>query len=201
MVGPVFFLLIETSLTKGARKAIVFDLGVLAADMIFIVIIVFGSRFVNVFNNTVLIYTIGGLLIIFYGIYNVFSAKRKKQQLAIEDRLPPNTSSDIVYIAKGFFLNFLNMGVFAYWLTTTITLRATLKGVDGESNLMLAYFVSTVAAYFGTDLIKIFTAQRIKKVLTPHFLVRLEKSVGFILVLFGLLLILRGYLTTHGIGF
>lgn len=201
MVGPVFFLLIETSLTKGTHKAIVFDIGVLAADLILILLIAYGSRQINIFENAVLIYTIGGFLIIAYGLYNIFSARKKKQQLAEEDRLPTNTSSDFVYIAKGFFLNLLNMGVFAYWLTTTVTLRATLKGNPDEEHLIVAYFIATMAAYFLADLVKIFTAQRIKKVLTPEFLVRLEKLVGITLIFFGVVLIVRGYLTTHGIGF
>jgi threonine/homoserine/homoserine lactone efflux protein len=201
MVGPVFFLLIETSLTKGVRKAIVFDLGVLAADMIFIVLIAYGSRQINIFDNAVLVYTIGGFLIIAYGFYNVFSARKKKRHLENDDELPTNTASDFVYIVKGFFLNFLNMGVFAYWLTTTVTLRATLEGNPDEEKLILTYFIATVAAYFLTDLTKIFTAQKIKKALTPEFLVNLERVVGIILVVFGVILIVRGYLTSHGIGF
>lgn len=201
MVGPVFFLLIETSLTKGVRKAIVFDIGVLSADMIFIALIAYGSRQLNIFDNAILIYTIGGILIITYGLYNIFSARKKKAHLEEKEELPDNTSSDFVYIAKGFFLNLLNVGVFAYWLATTVTLRATLKGNPYEDRLILVYFIATVAAYFITDLIKIFTAQRIKKALTPEFLVRLEKIVGIILVVFGAILIVRGYLTTMGIGF
>lgn len=201
MVGPVFFLLIETSLTKGARKAIVFDLGVLAADMIFIVLIAFGSRQLNIFDHAILVYTIGGFLIIGYGFYNLFSARKKKRHLEAEKELLDNTASDFVYIVKGFFLNFLNMGVFAYWLTTTVTLRATLDGNPDEESLILTYFIATVAAYFLTDLIKIFTAQRIKKVLTPDFLVRLERTVGIILIVFGAILIVRGFLTSKGIGF
>ena len=38
MIGPVFFTLIETSVTKGARAAIVFDLGVILGDISFILL-------------------------------------------------------------------------------------------------------------------------------------------------------------------
>lgn len=201
MVGPVFFLLIETSLNKGTRKAIVFDFGVLAADMVFIVLIAYGSKQLNIFDHAILIYTIGGFLIISYGLYNLFNARKRKRHLETENELPNNTASDFVYIVKGFFLNFLNVGVFAYWLTTTVTLRASLEGNPDEERLILTYFIATVAAYFLTDLIKIFTAQRIKKVLTQEFLVRLEKIVGIVLIVFGAILIVRGYLTSQGIGF
>ena len=37
-VGPVFFTLIETSITKGFKAAVFFDLGAMVADIIFILI-------------------------------------------------------------------------------------------------------------------------------------------------------------------
>jgi len=44
MIGPVFFMLIQTSILKGARAAIAFDLGVLFGDLTFILIAYYGSR-------------------------------------------------------------------------------------------------------------------------------------------------------------
>ena len=43
MIGPVFFVLIETSITKGFRAAVAFDLGVIIADIIFIGVAYFSS--------------------------------------------------------------------------------------------------------------------------------------------------------------
>ena len=37
-IGPIFFTLIETSITKGIKSAIFFDLGALASDILFILI-------------------------------------------------------------------------------------------------------------------------------------------------------------------
>ena len=201
MVGPVFLLLLEISLTKGIGKAIIFDLGVLLADVFFITLVGIGSSFINDVNNVSWVFAIGGFLIIGYGLYNLSSAKRKKKVLAKEEQLPEITGSNGLYFIKGFFLNFMNVGVLAYWLTTTVTLRAAVQGDENESALMWAYFISTIAAYFATDLFKIFTAQRIKKRMTPEFLIKIEKKVGFILIVFGAFLILRGYLRTQGIEF
>jgi len=44
MIGPVFFMLIQTSILKGARAAIVFDLGVILGDISFILLSYYGSR-------------------------------------------------------------------------------------------------------------------------------------------------------------
>ena len=43
MIGPVFFVLLETSVVKGFKAAIVFDLGVVLADIIFILIAYFNN--------------------------------------------------------------------------------------------------------------------------------------------------------------
>ena len=38
MIGPVFFILLETSIIKGFRAALVFDIGVVLGDIVFIAI-------------------------------------------------------------------------------------------------------------------------------------------------------------------
>lgn len=43
-LGPVFFVLLETSITKGVRPAIVFNLGVILADIVFISIAYFSTN-------------------------------------------------------------------------------------------------------------------------------------------------------------
>jgi len=43
MIGPVFFVLLETSATRGFRAALAFDLGVILADVFFIAIAYFSS--------------------------------------------------------------------------------------------------------------------------------------------------------------
>ena len=38
MIGPAFFLLLETSIKKGVRAALAFDLGIFLSDLFYIVI-------------------------------------------------------------------------------------------------------------------------------------------------------------------
>ena len=40
-IGPVFFVLLETSATKGFKSALIFDLGVMLADAFFIIVAFF----------------------------------------------------------------------------------------------------------------------------------------------------------------
>ena len=43
MIGPVFFVLLETSATKGFRAGVSLDVGVIIADIVFLVIAYFSS--------------------------------------------------------------------------------------------------------------------------------------------------------------
>ena len=43
-IGPVFFVLLETSATKGFRSALIFDFGVILADIVFILIAFYSTN-------------------------------------------------------------------------------------------------------------------------------------------------------------
>ena len=69
MVGPVFFMLIETSITKGFRAALTFDLGVVLADAMFITVSYFGSvTILQKIQDDPRIFMIGGFVLVCYGL-------------------------------------------------------------------------------------------------------------------------------------
>ena len=61
---------------------------------------------------------------------------------------------------KGFFLNFINIGVLGFWLGLIVVIGPTL---DMNPNHIFWYFTTIIISYFTTDLGKIFLAQEIKK--------------------------------------
>ncbi|MBL4642294.1 MAG: LysE family transporter, partial [Flavobacteriaceae bacterium] len=69
MIGPVFFMLIQTSILKGARAAIVFNTGVILGDIVFIIIAYLGSRrLLEQIKDDPRLFYIGGLILIVYGL-------------------------------------------------------------------------------------------------------------------------------------
>ena len=69
MIGPVFFMLIQTSIMKGARAALAFDFGVILGDIVFILIAYYGSKSVlEKIKDDPRMYFIGGLILLVYGI-------------------------------------------------------------------------------------------------------------------------------------
>ena len=102
MIGPVFFMLIQTSIIKGARAAIVFDLGVMLGDVVFILIAYFGSKsLLEKIKDDPRLFLIGGLILLVYGIITFLD---KSQKRAIQDEslvLPEKTNYTKLFL-KGF---------------------------------------------------------------------------------------------------
>ena len=95
MIGPVFFMLIQTSILKGARAAISFDVGVISGDITFILIAYFGSRsLLEKIKDDPRLFFIGGLVLIIYGLITYFDKQSKKEALenakTIEVRVKSN---------------------------------------------------------------------------------------------------------------
>ena len=83
MIGPVFFMLIQTSIIKGARAAIVFDLGVMLGDVVFILMAYYGSKtLLEKIKDDPKMFLIGGLILLIYGLITYLD---KSQKRAIQD--------------------------------------------------------------------------------------------------------------------
>ena len=75
MPGPVFFVLLEKSITKGIRSALSIDLGVILSDIIYIFLAVLFVEQINSLlsgENKELFDRIGGIIFIIYGVVNLF---------------------------------------------------------------------------------------------------------------------------------
>lgn len=189
MIGPVFFVLLETSIVKGFRAAVAFDLGVILADIIFIFIAYFSSyQLLENLSNQPSLYIFGGTLLAVYGVI-IFSKKPNKQ--GIETRLETKRNKYFQLFLKGFFLNFINIGVLVFWLGIIIVVGPNLKG---SINRFFVFFSTLIISYFITDLIKILLAKRLKIYLTPNTIINIKKALGILLLISGITLITKGFL-------
>src|SRR5690625_1469298 len=76
-VGPVFFTLIETAITKGFRAALFLDLGSLFADIIFILIAFFSTQHIlDKLRNDPGLLLFGGVILIAYGIISYIQTNK-----------------------------------------------------------------------------------------------------------------------------
>ena len=69
MIGPVFFVLLETSATKGFRAGVSLNVGVILADILFLFIAYFTSfQLLENLSNQPGLYVFGGMILLVYGI-------------------------------------------------------------------------------------------------------------------------------------
>jgi threonine/homoserine/homoserine lactone efflux protein len=198
MIGPVFFMLIQTSITKGARAAITFDLGVVLGDLCFILIAYYGSRsLLEKIKDDPRLFFLGGLILIIYGLITYLEKENKKEALESAKLLKvPIKNNYLKLLFKGFFLNFINVGVLAFWLGTVLVIGPTLKM---DQNVIFLYFGTILLGYFITDLGKIFLAKQLKNKMTPPVIFRIKKIMGVILIICGVFLMLKGFIPNERI--
>ena len=190
MIGPVFFVLLETSVTKGFRAAVAFDFGVIVVDVFFIGLAYFSSfQLLENLSNQPGLFVFGGMIITIYGVI-IFLKKTKKTTEEASEIQFKKTNYLGLFI-KGFLLNFINIGVLVFWLGVIII---TGPGLENDVNRFLVFFGTMILAYFVTDLFKILLAKQLKRKLTPDRILKVKKLLGLILIICGLVLIVKGFL-------
>lgn len=198
MIGPVFFMLIQTSIIKGARAAIMFDFGVILGDIVFILIAYYGSKsLLEKIKDDPRLFYIGGLILLVYGIITYLD---KSQKTTIQDEtlvLPEKTNYFKLFL-KGFFLNFINIGVLAFWLGMIVVVGSNL---EMNPTKIFNYFSVILLSYLITDIGKITLAKQLKRYLTPKVTYKVKRAMGVLLMIFGIVLILKGFIPKEKLNF
>ncbi|HEX8563974.1 MAG TPA: LysE family transporter [Flavobacterium sp.] len=191
MIGPVFFILLETSVVKGFRAALVFDFGVVLADIVFILIAYFSSyRLIQSIKDDPALFIFGGLIMLTYGIISFVRVKKAFRSIDEEDPAELAKKNYFALFVKGFFLNFINIGVLGFWLAILIAFGPQLELVPGR---MFTFFAAIITTYFVTDIIKILLAKQLRKQLNPRNILLIKKGISVVLIISGVLLLSQGW--------
>lgn len=198
MIGPVFFTLIQTSIVKGARAALAFDLGVVLGDIAFILIAYYGSKsFLEEIKDDPRMFYFGGSILLVYGLVTYLD---KSQKRIIQDEtlvLHEKTNYKKLFL-KGFLLNFINVGVLAFWLGMLVVVGSNLQMDPAK---IFNYFALIIISYFITDIGKILLAKQLIKKLTPAVTYKVKRAMGIMLMVFGLVLIIKGLIPNNKLHF
>lgn len=188
LIGPVFFVLLETSATKGFRAAFMFNLGVITADIFFILIAYFSSyRLIEGIKDDPALFIFGGLIMVTYGLVSYVKLRNNKIDNVVVDLTKKNY---LALMGKGFLLNFINIGVLGFWLMILIVIGPTL---DMNPNKIFVFFAVILATYLTVDSGKILLAKRLKNKLTIANITKIKKITSIILIIFGIAIMLQGW--------
>ncbi len=186
IMGPVFWVLIETSITKGFRAAVAFDIGVVLADILFIVATYYGS--VKLFlseSNKDGLFVLGGTIILLFGVYSWLTRSKEEEKIEVTE----SKHNYFGLAAKGFAINIFNVGVFIFWGGVTIVAGPS-TGNDPLN--FVTFFAIVLVSYFITDLGKIVVAKQLKVFINEKTIVFVKSLLALILVISGAVLIIGG---------
>ncbi len=178
-LGPGFFALIQTSVQKGFKKAILLAVGISLSDILYVILAVMGvATLLEEPRVRLWLGVLGTIVLIVYGIYSWF----KKPKLYKDEIESKKDLSYLKYLFKGFVLNGFNPFIVVFWISI-IGLTAT--KYDFTHNQQLTFFAGVLTTILSTDVIKAFIAHRLRSVVTPKKILILNRSVSVILILFG----------------
>lgn len=192
-IGPVFFILLETGITKGFRAAMTFDLGVVFADLVFILIAYFSTnQLLEKMKDDPSMFVFGGVLMLSFGIISFIKEKKnylkKIEEELDDDNIPKNNYVGLFF--KGFFLNFINIGVLAFWMGIIIVFGPKM---NMETNRIITFISTIICTYVAIDILKINVAKQLKSKLTPYNIYKIKRVISVVLMIFGSFLIVQGF--------
>lgn len=191
LIGPVFFITIETSLIVGLKAAIILNLGVILSDITCIILSYFSSlKIIKYLDNNPLIVKICGIIILIYGLFtsicnNKVSSKTKSLS---------HNYNYLKLFFKGYILNIINIGVIFFWLSVVLVVSTIYNNkFDFILYIMISLFTS-----FCIDLCKIFLGRKIyykfnKKILFDN---KVKRVVGILLIIFGMFIFIKSFFHT-----
>ena len=193
-IGPIFFTLIETSITKGFKAGLFFDLGALSADVVFIIIAYFStSKILKHVKDDPGLLVFGGVILIAYGVISYIRTSKNFIKIVREHYAVSVKKNLGGLFLKGFLLNLVNFGVLSGWVLTIIAANALTSSENG----VLLFLATVLAVFFCVDLLKIAAAKKLKNKLTPRVIIKTKKWVSILIVFFGVFMLFQGVLPSR----
>jgi threonine/homoserine/homoserine lactone efflux protein len=189
-IGPVFFVLLETGATKGVKSALIFDSGVILADIFFIIVAFYSTnKLLDKIKDDPNFLVFGGVLLTAYGVISFIKTSKSFRDIVREYHKVEFKKNYGKLFIKGFLLNFINIGVLLGWLGFIVV-----GSSFTETSQELWVFLGTILTiYFLVDLLKIAAAKTLKSKLTPRRIYKTKKIVALVILGFGVLLLAQGF--------
>lgn len=192
LVGPVFFTIIQTSVEKGFFNGALVALGVSLSDILYVTICYFGLfQFLQDASSKKNMAYAGGAILIGFGLYHLLVKAKRSKQVSFHAAAE---TKPLKYILKGFIINGVTPMVLIFWIGTISI--ATIDFGYSTGFEFFVFFTALLITVLGTDLLKAFLADKLRKLVTHRFLMIMNIVVGIFLIGFGIRLLL---MAEHGL--
>jgi threonine/homoserine/homoserine lactone efflux protein len=184
LIGPVFFLLIKTSIYDGFKSAMFLELGIGLSDVVCIAGSYFGLvNYLQSPEHKFVISIIGGIVLIIFGLYTFNHKTSIQNKVSI-----PKRDDYVKLVLKGFVFNISNPSVIFFWIGAV---SLAVSQYSGNAAHIGVYFLSTLSVVTCIDIVKARLAQKLSTILTEEKLNKLSKFAGIAIMSFGVVILLK----------
>lgn len=181
--GAVFFSLIQASVKRGLKKALFIATGVVMSDAFFIAAAVLGTTFISdeMERYDLEIRVVGFVFLVILGVRSI--VKKEK------DHRNDNTLTDkrnAIYLLKGIMLNSINPMILISWMGVTTYVKTVNN--FGFDQVVLFYLIVLGTMFFTMFGISYF-AGKLRNVLSPENMHRLNVASGIVFIIFAMVII------------
>lgn len=183
--GPALFALLQTTIHRGFLSGLLLAIGIFLSDLVLVSLCFLGAiQIISKPENGLAFGIISGIVLIIFGIVTY----TRQSQLKNGEDINTKTPWIGTYIFKGFFLNIANPFVWIFWMGVVVGITAN---YEANVRSLYIFFSATLLTVLATDILKCFASYKIKRFLTPHIMLWINRVAGIGLVLFGLFLIIK----------
>lgn len=196
--GPSFFTLIQTSINRGFKSAMLLDIGIILNDIMIVALMMMTNVQFNIKSEKGLMYAgiSAGIILIIFGIYTYTLSPKRVISISENnndsiDKMNEKFNDDpkwYVYVTKGFLINVFNPFVWIFWITCVATASSS---YGGNKDSLITFFLGIFLTALFFDILKALGAYSLKKFFTEKMLKILNKITGIALILSAIYIIVR----------
>jgi threonine/homoserine/homoserine lactone efflux protein len=187
--GPALFALLQTTIHRGFLSGLLLAIGIFLSDLVLVALCFAGAiQIISKPENNLAFAIISGIVLIIFGIVTYTRKAPVNNSAEIKIKTPWSGT----YILKGFFLNIANPFVWIFWMGVVVGMTAN---YEANVRSMYIFFSATLLTVLSTDILKCFASYKIKRFLTPKTMFLINRIAGIGLILFGIFLIAKAFIT------
>ena len=179
-IGPVFFLLLNSTLQYGVKVGTSVALGIIVSDIVCVLLCYFGfSSFLTVAEHQVWVAAIGSSILLGLGVNYLF------KKATISNNVSISSKSILSFFVRGFSVNFFNPYVILVWIG--VLNYGHHKFASNHS--FVTYIIAVLIAIFITDMAKVLLSNKLQRFISAKRLSVFLKITGVVLILFSIRLL------------
>lgn len=196
--GPSFFTLIQTSISRGFKSALLLDFGIILNDIFIVALMMMTNVQFNINDRENVIYggIAAGIILIIFGIYTFLLSPEKIMHISESNNQKINNMNEkfvdkpkwYIFLTKGFVINIFNPFVWIFWVTCVATASSNF---GGNKYSMIIFFLGVFATVLFFDILKAAGAYSLKRFFTEKMMKIMNQIIGIILIIFGLFIAAR----------